>query len=139
MADILVVDDEPEVCDSIALTLGLAGHTVRTAADGPAGIAACREQAPQLVLTDLVMPLAHGFEVIGRVRSEFPGVRILAISGGGEFGTSAYRPEAVTTNAYLAAALEMGADAILRKPFNRQELLAAIETCLASTRNSTEH
>lgn len=132
MATILVIDDEPDVRDAIELTLTEAGHRVRVAVDGPAGIECCRDEAPELVLTDLVMPRAHGFDVIGRLRSDIPGVRIIAISGGGNFGPHAYQPESVTTNAYLAAALEMGADAILKKPFNRRELLDAVDRCLGA-------
>ena len=132
MARILIIDDEPDVRDSMELILTEAGHAVVTAVDGASGLEACRRSKPDLVLTDIVMPHAHGFDVIGHLRSESPTVRIIAISGGGNFAAQAYRPESVTTNAYLAAALEMGADAILKKPFNRRQLVEAIDTCLAA-------
>lgn len=132
MASVIVIDDEADVRDAIELTLTAAGHRVRTAADGPAGVEACRRDPPDLVLTDLIMPLAHGFDVIAELRREVPTSRIIAISGGGDFGPLAYQPDSVTTNAYLAAALAMGAAAILRKPFNRSELLELVERCLAN-------
>lgn len=132
MSNIIIIDDEQDVRDAIELTLVSAGHQVRTAADGQAGLAACRADPPDIALTDLVMPHQHGFEVIAELRKLSPGIRIIAISGGGNFGPQAYQPEAVTTNAYLAAARELGAHAILRKPFNRSELLAVIEQCQAS-------
>jgi DNA-binding response OmpR family regulator len=132
MATILVIDDETDVRDAIELILTEAGHSVQGAADGATGLEACRRTPPDLVLTDLVMPNAHGFDVIGRLRAEAPTVRIVAISGGGNFAPQVYHPESVTTNAYLAAALEMGADAILKKPFNKRELIDAVDRCLAA-------
>lgn len=132
MANVIVIDDEADVRDAIELTLTSAGHRVRTAVDGPSGVEACRSDPPDLVLTDLIMPRAHGFDVIAELRREVPLSRIIAISGGGDFGALAYQPDSVTTNAYLAAALTMGAAAILRKPFNRAELLDLVDRCLAA-------
>jgi DNA-binding response OmpR family regulator len=132
VANIIVIDDEPDARDSIKLTLEAAGHRVRTAADGIAGLEECRADVPDLVLTDLIMPRLHGFDVVAELRRAAPTSRIIAISGGGNFATLGYQPESVTTAAYLAAALEMGADAILHKPFSRRDLLGAIERCLSS-------
>jgi DNA-binding response OmpR family regulator len=132
VANIMIIDDEQDVRDAIEMTLVAAGHQVRTAANGQAALEACRTEVPNIVLTDLVMPHKHGFEVIAELRRLAPTARIVAISGGGDFGPQAYQPQSVTTNAYLAAAVELGAHAILRKPFNRKELLAVIEQCLAS-------
>lgn len=137
MARIIVIDDERDVRDALQVTLASAGHVVRTAADGPSGIAACESEAPDLVLTDLVMPQVHGFDVIARLREIAPACRIVAISGGGNLASGGYEPESVKTNAYLAAALELGADAVLKKPFNRRELLDVIELCLASSEPAT--
>jgi CheY-like chemotaxis protein len=130
MATIIVIDDEADVRDAIELTLAAAGHVVRSAPDGPAGLEACRLAEPDLVITDLVMPVAHGFDVIAQLRSEFPRARIIAISGGGNFATTGYQGESVTTHAYLAAARELGADALLSKPFGRRELLGVVDHCL---------
>ncbi len=130
MADILVIDDEPDVRESIETVLQRAGHTVRTAADAFDGITLCRAAQPDLMITDIVMPRGHGFEAITQVRADFPSVRIIAISGGGNFQAANYRPEAVTTSAYLAAAGRFGADAILPKPFDRAELLAVVARVL---------
>jgi DNA-binding response OmpR family regulator len=116
------------------MTLEKAGHRVRVAADGVAGLAESRAEPPDLVLTDLIMPRLHGFDVVAELRRAVPTTRIIAISGGGNFAALGYQPEAVTTSAYLAAALEMGADAILHKPFSRRDLLSAVELCLAAPR-----
>ena len=134
MANIIVIDDEPDARDSIRLTLEKAGHRVRIAAEGAAGLEECRAEPPDLVVTDLIMPRLHGFEVVAELRRAAPLSRIIAISGGGNFSALGYQPESVTTSAYLAAALEMGADAILHKPFNRRDLLGAVDLCLATPR-----
>ena len=130
MASILVIDDERDVREALASALTRMGHSVRVAADGPAGIEACRAAPVDLVITDLVMPRAHGFDVIGQLRADYPQLRFVAISGGGNFAAESYEPDAVTTTAYLAAAREFGAVAVLSKPFSRAELLRAINEAL---------
>ncbi|MDE2220044.1 MAG: response regulator [Gammaproteobacteria bacterium] len=134
MADILVIDDEPDVRDSMESVLRRAGHAVRTAANALDGIALCRAAPPDLMITDIVMPKGHGFEAITHVRADYPAVRIIAISGGGNFQAAQYRPEAVTTTAYLAAAGRLGVDAVLPKPFDHVELLAAVARVLDTPR-----
>jgi len=72
-----------------------------------------------------------GVSAIREIRREFPSVRIIAISGGGNFGLTAYRPEAISTNAYLAACTAAGADGVLAKPFETAELRALIDPLLS--------
>ena len=132
MANILVIDDEADVRDALGVALGAAGHRVRVAANGPEGIGACRREPPDLVITDLIMPLAHGFDVISELQTHFPAIRIIAMSGGGNYWSQIYQPEAVTTTAYLAAALDMGAAAILSKPFSTDELVEQVDRVLRS-------
>jgi len=130
MKEILLIDDEADLRESISQVLIEAGYSVRTAADGLTGIQACREKCPDLVITDIIMPKAHGFDAILLIRREHPQVRIIAISGGGHFWPAVYQPETVNTTAYLAAALKSGANAILPKPFNRAVLLAEVRKWL---------
>ena len=130
MASVLVIDDEADVRDALEVTLVAFGHRVRVATNGPEGLDACRADTPDLVITDLIMPIAHGFDVISELRAKYSGIRIIAISGGGNYWTQSYQPEAVTTSAYLAAALDMGADAILSKPFDSDELVKAVADVL---------
>jgi two-component system, sensor histidine kinase len=130
MANVLIIDDEADVRDALAVALGTVGHQVRVAANGPEGIKACRLETPDLVITDLIMPIAHGFDVISQLQADLPDVRIIAMSGGGNYWSQSYQPEAVTTAAYLAAALDMGAAAILAKPFSSDELIDTVEQVL---------
>lgn len=121
MTRILVIDDERDVRDSVAKILGREGYEVRTADGGTAGLDEYRAHG-----ADIIMPEPHGIDVIGELRRSSAEVRIVAISGGGNFGPNGYQPGAITTDAYLAAASQAGADAVVTKPFDRRELLAVV-------------
>jgi CheY-like chemotaxis protein len=126
MALILVVDDEAEVGEAIRRVLEQAGFTVAVAHSVSEGLQMTQAQQPDVVVTDMIMPRTNGIELIKTLRSQFPRVRVIAISGGGSFGLQSYRPDAIKTHAYLAAAREAGAEEILTKPFDMSDLLAAV-------------
>jgi len=130
MASILVVDDEPEVVEAIRRVLEHAGFAVAVASSVESGLQITREHQPDVVVTDVIMPKVHGLELIKALRARYPGVRVIAISGGGSFGPLAYKPDAVSTHAYLAAAREIGAEEVLTKPFDMGDLLAAVRRLL---------
>ena len=73
-----------------------------------AGLRAIDESPPDIVVTDVIMPKIHGLELVKILRSRYPRIRVIAISGGGSFGAQAYKPDAISTHAYLAAAREAG-------------------------------
>jgi CheY-like chemotaxis protein len=130
MQNILVVDDEVDVRDAIKRVLDRAGYSVRTV-DGVSGaLEELRRCQADVVITDIIMPKINGVEAIEVIRTEFPAVRIIAISGGGNFGITAYQPTAITTSAYLAAAERAGAHLILTKPFESGDLIQAVEQVL---------
>ena len=126
MALILVVDDEVEVAGAIRRVLEKAGFAVSVAHGVGDGLQAADAQMPDVVITDMIMPKANGIELIKALKERHPRVRIVAISGGGSFGLHSYKPDAIKTHAYLAAAREAGADEILTKPFDMNDLLAAV-------------
>jgi CheY-like chemotaxis protein len=130
MQDVLVVDDELDVRDSIERVLERSGYSVRKTGDAADALAELRRRGADVVITDIIMPKIDGVEAIRSIRKEFPAVRIIAISGGGNFGISAYRPSAITTSAYLAAAERAGAHVVLTKPFESKDLLQAVEQVL---------
>jgi YesN/AraC family two-component response regulator len=99
---------------------------VRLAPGGAEALEALREQAADVVITDIVMPKMHGVDTIRAIVQEFPQVRVVAISGGGNFGSNEYKPNAITTTAYLTAAQGAGAHAVLTKPFETRDVLQAI-------------
>jgi CheY-like chemotaxis protein len=130
MQSVLVIDDELDVREAIERVLARAGYSVRTTADAAEALAELRRYRADVVITDIIMPKINGVEGIECIRKEFPAVRIIAISGGGNFGITAYQPHAITTSAYLAAAERAGAHMVLTKPFESVDLLHSLEQVL---------
>src|SRR5215468_3826395 len=69
---ILVIDDSDDIGEMFRLVLESAGFRVRVAADGREGLAAVREERPDLVITDIMMPGMNGFDFLIHLRSDFP-------------------------------------------------------------------
>jgi CheY-like chemotaxis protein len=130
MHEILVIDDELDVRDAIKRVLDRAGFSVRTSADVADALAELRARPADVVITDIIMPKSNGVEAIEFIRREFPAVRIVAISGGGNFSVNGYQPTAITTSAYLAAAQRAGAHLVMTKPFESKDLIKAVEQVL---------
>ena len=118
MARILVIDDEPDTRAVLDLILKSAGYEVILAADGREGMMRHRTSPADLVVTDLYMPGQEGLETIRELRTCFPEVAIIAMSG---------RAAALTM---LSVAQKFGAVAVLHKPFTAYELLAAVAKAL---------
>jgi two-component system, chemotaxis family, chemotaxis protein CheY len=128
MPSVLVIDDDPEVRDSIRQVLSRVGFDVSTADNGETGTQAFYDRPPDVVIVDIIMPRNNGIEVIRKIRGSFPGARIVAITGGGNFGLFGYKPGTLVTEAYLASASASGADAVMTKPFHRTELIALVRS-----------
>lgn len=123
---ILVVDDEPQLTRVLRTALKSHGYEVRTAADGLSAFETFNDWKPGLVITDLAMPTMDGLELCRRLRasSEVP---IIVLSAKGEEKTK-------------IAALDLGADDFVTKPFGMDELLARVRASLrrASKQSATE-
>jgi len=130
MQNILVIDDEPDVRDAVKRVLDRAGYSVRTVDNAIDALAELKRVATDVVITDIIMPKIDGVQAIESIRKAFPSVRIIAISGGGNFGISTYQPTAITTTAYLASAEVAGAHLALTKPFESCDLIQAVERVL---------
>jgi CheY-like chemotaxis protein len=124
---ILVIDDEPFVVQALTRVLASTDVTVIGAANADAGLAAMHESPIDLVIIDVILPGMDGVAAIKLMRREHPDLRIIAISGGGNFGLSAYMPDAISTTAYLAACKAAGANGTLAKPFDTADLRSLIE------------
>ena len=131
MGSILIVDDEEDIRDALTMVLESAGYDVKVASNGNEAVELQREQPADLIITDIIMPGKDGVSTIKEIRQEFPGIRIIAISGGGGVQPVEYVPEAITTTDYLAAAKEAGADMAFTKPFEREDLIQAINDLFA--------
>src|SRR5260221_10061633 len=110
---VLVVDDNADMRLSMRLILEQAGYKVELAANGKEALEVQKVHPAQLLITDLFMPEADGFETIERFRKQYPEMRIVAISGGGK--------PAMRTD-HLPVAREIGAHATLHKPFPVEKL-----------------
>lgn len=112
MARILVVDDEPDQRFLLRRIFERAGHEVAEAGHGAAALTAVRESSPDLVVTDIMMPVMDGVELIRRLRSEpaTAAIPILAASG----------------DPHLAGV----ADAVVPKPYDIHNLLAVADDLL---------
>lgn len=133
MHSVLVIDDEADVRDGIKRVLGRAGFSVRVIDNAGDALPELRRQPADIVITDIIMPKMSGVEAISAILREFPAMRILAISGGGNFDMSTYHSTAITTTTYLSAAKTAGAHAILTKPFESRELIQAVEQLIATS------
>ncbi len=121
---ILVVDDNVDVLESMALMLKLAGHQIETTSDGRKALAMHDSQPADVLITDLFMPGTDGFETIAQFRARWPKMKIIAMSGGGQ----------VVRGNYLSLTTKLGADVTMRKPFEPAELLKTLEALAADVR-----
>ena len=128
MKSVLVIDDEPAIRKALHRTLVSAGYPVQMANNGTEGLEALKTQLVDIVIVDIIMPKVNGVDTIRSIVREFPNVRIIAISGGGNFSPAEYQPHAIKTEAYLAAATVAGAHAVLTKPFRTRDVIHAIWT-----------
>jgi len=126
MVNILVVDDEQDIRDVLRELLEQAGCAVQVASEGVEAITMFRNSTPDIVIIDIVMPGKDGVGVIKEIRKESNSVKIIAVSGGGKLQPARYKPEAIATTVYLAAADSAGANATLTKPFNKDDLLRVV-------------
>ena len=113
---ILVIDDDYLVRYTLARLLRSEGYEVITAADGERGMSVFRSAVPDLVITDIIMPEQEGIETIRLMRRERPDAKIIAISGGSRLGDLDV----------LDIASKLGADDIVRKPFDAGDLLSRV-------------
>jgi len=116
MKVILVIDDEPQMRRMLRMMLEREGFAVLEAENGEVGLRLIQESHIDLVITDLIMPEKEGLETIMEMRSAFPRLNIIAISGGGR----------AEPDGYLKMAESLGAARVFSKPLDRSELLDAV-------------
>lgn len=117
MPRILVVDDEPDQRFLLRRIFERAGHEVTEAIDGAAALKAVRESPPDLVVTDIMMPVMGGVELIRLLRSE-PATAAIPIL-------------AASADSHLAR----DADAVVPKPYAWRDLLAVADALLKEGRD----
>jgi len=120
MRDILIVEDDEAIATGLSLNLKIAGHQPTVARDGEAALAAVDERDFDLVLLDINLPRKNGLEVLQAMRESDNLVPVIVLSAReGEYDK--------------VAALRLGADDYVTKPFALAELLARIDAVLRRT------
>ena len=123
MARVLVVDDDAANRNLVAALLGYGGHTVLEAADGGEALAAARSERPDLLITDLLMPVLDGLELVREIRSDPVTASTPVI-----FYTANYRRDEVD-----AVAATLGVGQLLAKPIDPTEFIAVVEASLEAS------
>lgn len=120
---ILVVDDEPFVCDAVRMMLAFDGHQVETAGSGKEALSLFQKGKYDVVLTDYAMPAMKGDELAVAIKSIAPGQPIVLITAYAEMLKSEENPL-------------QGVDFIVSKPFLLENLREAIEKTTGGKQSS---
>ena len=116
---ILVVDDDPEIVESIRMALQARGYEVLVARDGNQGLAMAERESPDLVILDMMMPKRSGFLVLEKLRRTRPvPMRVIMIT-------------ANEGSRHKAYAEMLGVDDYIRKPFPMDRLMQSVGRLLA--------
>ena len=118
---ILVVEDEPNIVESLSFLMKKAGFIVRVARDGNTAIRTIESEAPDLVLLDIMMPRRDGYEVCRTIRAnpDWDHVRIIMLSAKGR-------------DLDRRKGLELGADDYITKPFSTREIVERVQEILGT-------
>lgn len=121
MATALIIDQDRDVSDTLALVLQEAGHRTLTAPSTDAGTHLVEADGPDIVLADISARDFDGLDRIRAIHAVDPAARIIAMSG----------DSFAVDSSWLAQAGQVGAMAVLPKPFEADELLSIVASCLA--------
>jgi DNA-binding response OmpR family regulator len=118
---ILVAEDEPIMLKTIELRLKKDGYEVIAVSDGREALKQIRENTPDLLITDIMMPYSSGLELVGAVKQELPSpIPVIILSAMGQ--------EDVVVKAF-----KLGADDFLNKPFSPNELSLRVKRLFGKT------
>ncbi|HMH06833.1 MAG TPA: response regulator transcription factor [Terriglobales bacterium] len=117
MSRILIVEDEPNMVAGLRDNFEFEGYDVITAPDGVAGLERALNEAPDLVILDVMMPRMSGLDVCQQLKSKRPSLPIIMLTARGQ-------------EVDKIVGLELGADDYVTKPFSIRELLARVKAVL---------
>jgi two-component system, chemotaxis family, chemotaxis protein CheY len=117
MAKILVIDDDIQFLQYMLQVLSSEKHLVETAKDGIEGLELLRQNKFDLLITDMIMPIIDGTQILMSDTLKELDIKIICMSGGGRY---------IDPKDTLLFALDFGADKTLNKPFTKIELLTTI-------------
>src|SRR5438105_14225154 len=122
---VLVVDDEPNITELVAMALRYEGFTVKTAATGRGALSAVSQFAPALVILDVMLPDIDGMEVLKRLNSGGPKVPIIFLTA----------KDATEDKVH---GLTIGGDNRVNKPFSIEQLMARVRVVLRRHGSDTD-
>ncbi|MEI8206434.1 MAG: response regulator, partial [Kiritimatiellales bacterium] len=120
---ILVMDDETPVRSLFGQFLESAGYSVALASDGREGLRLMKQQKPDLIITDIMMPEMDGLELLMNIRKQHLDVPVIAISGGMKAQPANFLPQAK----------KFGAHRVFIKPVELSALLQAVQELLSES------
>lgn len=122
MGKILIIDDEPYILLMLKKMLERAGYEVDLASNGREGMDLFEKDSADLVITDIIMPDKEGLELILEMKRRRPGLKIIAMSGGGR----------ISPESYLECASHFGAERVFQKPFRQKEMVSAVRDLVSA-------
>lgn len=117
MTQVLIIEDNPDLAFGLRRTLEFEGYDVAVAEDGTGGLAAAKEEHPDLVILDLMLPDMDGFRILRELRGGGSRVPVLVLTARGD-------------EADVVMGFDSGADDYVTKPFSTLELLARVRALL---------
>jgi DNA-binding response OmpR family regulator len=117
---VLVVDDDPVIVRLLQVNFEMEGYVVITAADGVQGLQAAREQCPDVIISDVMMPHMNGLELVAALQAE---------EATGAIPVILLSARAQETD--ISDGLDVGADDYVTKPFDPLELIDRVQQLLA--------
>ncbi len=118
---LLIVDDDPTVLDVLAAKLEAEGYSCKTTENAENALAMAREQTFDIVITDLLMPRIDGFTLTEVLKTKYPTIGIIAITGRTDVDSA-------------VRAMKLGADDYIAKPFNLEHIVLSVERTLEKQR-----
>jgi len=115
---IVLIDDEEDIREVMAIALQDAGFNVRTAADGKAGLQLCEDTLPQIVITDIRMPGIDGLQVLKSIKKKYPDIEVIVATAFGEMDLA-------------IRALQLDASDFITKPISDEALDLALKRAMA--------
>ncbi len=116
---VLVVEDEPNIVDSLSFLMKQAGFAVQVARDGDTALRVLESQIPDLILLDVMLPRRDGFDVCRAIRANpaWGGVKVIMLTAKGR-------------DLDRRKGLELGADDYVTKPFSTREIVERVRSLL---------
>jgi DNA-binding response OmpR family regulator len=116
---VLVVEDEPNIVDSLSFLMKQAGFTVQVARDGDTALRVLASQVPDLILLDVMLPRRDGYDVCRTIRANpaWRGIKVIMLTAKGR-------------ELDRRKGLELGADDYVTKPFSTREIVERVRSLL---------